>query len=146
MLWNFPTGGFLNPWVEFERMRDDMERLLGRADGGGHLNEFPAVNVWSDEGRAVLTAELPGINANDLDITVKENTVTIRGHRQDEELQEKETYLRQERGAGRFTRSFALPFNVDAEKVQARYDKGILQITLPKLEAEKPKQITVTAA
>ena len=92
---------------DFQR---DMNRLFGPlSDRGQHQGNYPAVNIWTGEENAVLTAELPGVDPDGLDITVKNNTVTIRGERKPEELKEGESYMRQERGAGQFVRSFSLP-------------------------------------
>jgi HSP20 family protein len=81
-----------------------------------------------------------------LDIAVVENTLTLSGERTPAELAEGEVYHRRERGSGKFTRSFQLPFNVEANNVQAVYEKGVLRITLPRAEADKPRRITVKAA
>ena len=92
-----------------------------------------------------MTAELPGIDPKALEITVKNNTVTIRGSREVEEPGEGRTALRRERGEGTFVRSFSLPFRLDADKVSAQYQKGVLQVMLPRSEADKPKKISVNA-
>jgi HSP20 family protein len=113
--------------------------------GPGVGGEFPAVNIWTGEDDAILTAELPGINPDDLEITVKNNTITLRGSRKPEDLDDKHTVIRKERGAGTFVRSFSLPFRVDADKVSAQYQKGVIQVMLARSEADKPKKITVNA-
>jgi HSP20 family protein len=107
---------------------------------------YPAMNVWTNEDGVVVTAELPGIDPDALDIAVVENTLTLSGEREPVELGEGEVYHRRERGYGKFTRSFQLPFNVEADKVQAVYEKGVLNITLPRAEADKPRKIIVKAA
>lgn len=93
----------------------------------------------------MLTAELPGVDPADIDVTVKGNTVTIRGQRKTPELGEGEAFIRRERGSGSFVRSLTLPFEVEGNKVSADYRMGILQLTLPRAEADKPKRITVNA-
>lgn len=133
-----------NPWSELERLRREMDGLFSQANGSGH-GEFPLVNVYTGEEAAVLTAELPGINPNELEITAKNNVLTIQGQRTKDELKENERYLKYERGEGKFVRSFAMPFEVDAGKISASYRNGILQIHLPRAEADKPKKITVAA-
>jgi HSP20 family protein len=124
-----------------------MNQLLEPFGRGGPTTtgEFPAVNIWTGEDDALLTAELPGIDPKELEITVKNNTVTIRGTRQPETAGEGRTALRKERGAGTFVRSFSLPFHLDAAKVSAQYQKGVLQVMLPRSEADKPKKISVNA-
>jgi len=120
-----------------------------RDSGGKRVSrhgEFPAVNIWIKDDDAILAAELPGIDPEKIDITVKDDTVTVRGEREAAELGESEAYLRQERGSGSFLRSFSLPFKVDAESVSAQYQKGVLQVVLPRAEADKPKRIAIAAA
>jgi len=146
MLWTWPTSRHGSLWSELDRLQREMNRLFEPFSGGqGGSGNFPAVNIWTGADDALLTAELPGLNPDQLEITVKDNTVTIRGSRETEPLAEGESYLRQERGTGTFVRSFALPFQVDNTKVTAQYQKGILQLTLPRAEADKPKKISVKA-
>lgn len=133
-------GRLWDPWREIERMQRAFHEFSSPATG-----EFPAVNVWSTGDEAVLTAELPGIDAASVDISVVGKTVTLRGNRVSEQTKEGESYHRQERWAGRFSRTIDLPFAVDAGKVAARFNRGVLTITLPRTEAEKPRKITVVS-
>jgi HSP20 family protein len=104
------------------------------------------MNVWAYEDGAVVTAELPGVNTEDIDISVVGDTLTLTGSRQPDELKEDETYHRRERGYGRFTRAFQLPFPVESDKVEAIFEKGVLHISLPRAEADKPKKIAIKTA
>jgi HSP20 family protein len=104
---------------------------------------YPAMNVWTSEDSAVVTAELPGCNADNLDISVVNETLTVAGSRAPEELEEGATYHRRERSCGGFSRTFQLPFQVDAGQVEATFQNGILQVTLPRAEADKPKKIAI---
>src|SRR5690606_3404603 len=106
---------------------------------------FPAINVWMSVEGAVVTAELPGVNPEDVDISVVGGTLTSTGSRQPDELKEGEKYHRRERRFCKFTRTFQLPFTVEADKVEAKFDKGVLHIALPRAEAEKPRKISVKA-
>ena len=126
----------LDPWREFEQMG----RLLGVPTSA---NEFPAVNVRANENEAIVTTEIPGVERDALDISVVGDTVTIRGSRPLNETKEGETCHRHELWHGTFRKTIELPFNVDAEKVEALYTKGVVKITLPRLEAEKPKKIAI---
>jgi len=147
MLWTWPSGRHWNTWGDLERLQREMNRLfgpLGRS-GGRTEGEFPPVNIWADNETALLTAEVPGVRPDAIEVTVKNDTVTLRGSREPDELAKGEAYLRQERGAGAFVRSFSLPFHVDGQKVTAQYRMGILQVTLPRAEADKPKRIAVNA-
>jgi len=143
MLWTWPTNRYGSVWGDLNQLQREMNRLF--AGDQSSSGNFPAVNLWSGEDKALLTAELPGIDPDKLEVTVKDNTVTLRGTIEREELKEGESYLRQERGAGTFVRSISLPFKVDDARISAQYQKGILQVTLPKAEADKPKKISITA-
>ena len=102
------------------------------------------MNVWTNEDGAVVTAELPGVAPEDIDISVVNETLTVTGTRSPEEV-EGATYHRRERTYGRFTRSFQLPFQIDGEKVEASFEHGVLHIHLPRSEADKPRRITIKA-
>jgi len=142
--WN-RFGWDWDPWRDFRRLQRDMNRLFGDSFGWTS-REYPAVNLWRGDEDVVLTAEIPGVETDDLDIAVHDNTLTLRGSRKAETLQEGETYHRQERGTGSFVRSVQLPFEVEADKVEAKLEKGILHLTLPRAEADKPKKIEVKTA
>ena len=138
-----------SPLNEMERLRREMNRVFANfpATSESRITPgYPAMNVWTNEDGVVVTAELPGIDPDALDIAVVENTLTLSGERKPLELEEGEVYHRRERGYGKFTRSFQLPFNVEANNVEATYEKGVLNITLPRAEADKPRKITVKAA
>lgn len=129
---------------ELDRMRRRMDRMFGDITGNVFGAPFPAVNLWADEEKAVATCELPGVRTEDLDISVENEVLTIRGSREPEDLEEEARYRRHERGHGRFSRTIPLPFPVDADEVDATYNAGILRIELPRHEASKPRQIEIT--
>jgi len=104
--------------------------------------EFPPVNIWSNDEQLVLTAEIPGVNPDDLSINALEDHVSIEGTRKASEEKEAD-YHRQERNLGEFKRVFKMPFKIDPSKIEAKYEKGILQLILPRSEQDKPKQIKV---
>lgn len=114
--------------------------------GSGVTRPFPLINVYGNDEKVALTSELPGLNVNDLDIRVTGRTLTITGNRTIPELSEDECYACKERNEGEFTRSLSLPFEVDAAKVEARYEDGVLVLTLPRAESDKARKITVKAA
>jgi HSP20 family protein len=143
MLW--PRVGYSsgwNPWRELNRLQDEMERLFPRT-GEAPVFDFPAMNAWSGPEDVVLTAELPGVEADQLEISVVGDTVTVRGTRQLESLKSGESYHRHEREGRQFSRSLRLPFQIDASGVDAKFADGVLRLTLPRAESEKPKKITV---
>jgi HSP20 family protein len=140
VLWDW---NFQSPFREIERMRRRMDRLFGDVSGSVMGAPFPAVNLWADDDKAVATCELPGVKTEDIDISVENDVLTLRGSREPEEVEEEASYRRHERGYGRFSRTIPLPFPVDADAVEAGYDAGILRITLPRSERSKPRQIEI---
>lgn len=141
--------GYPSPWQDMARLRREMSRLFNSmqpAFGTSVSLGYPAMNVWANEEGLVVTAELPGIDPETLDISVVDNTLTLKGNREPEKLEEGDVYHRREREYGKFTRTLQLPFAIEANAVEATYKKGVLQITLPRAEADKPKKIAVKAA
>jgi HSP20 family protein len=132
-----------DPWGEMRRLQGEMSSALNGLWSPLARRVFPAVNVWAGRDDAVVTAEVPGIRPAELDVQVVGDTLTVTGEREAERLPEGQDYLRQERPAGHFSRTIQLPYRVDPDKVEATYAKGVLRITLPRLEADKPKQINV---
>lgn len=111
---------------------------LGQSGSG-----FPAFNMWADDEGAVLTSELPGVSIGDLDITVSGRNITVKGTRKVDEGEEKIGRMRRERPAGDFERSFQLPYSVESGRVEASLKNGVLRITLPKAENDKPRKVAV---
>jgi len=137
-----------NPWEELDRIQREMERSFNSAFGSRYqsTSTYPAINVWANDERQVVTAELPGVDLDGLDISVVGGTLTISGERKLEDLPEGARYHRQERNSGKFTRSLSLLYAVDADKVEAALENGMLRIVLPRAEADKPRKIAVRAA
>ena len=106
----------------------------------------PSVDIFETDNEVVVKAEMPGMNANDIDVRLENNVLTLKGERHFEKDAKEENYHRIEREYGTFTRSFALPRTVNGDKVSAEYRDGILKIVLPKKEETKPKAIKVAAA
>lgn len=150
MVWPLFERGvnFWEPWRDARQLKDEMDRLLRRyvPERSGMPSEYPAVNIWSDDEQALVTAELPGVDINKLDITVQDDQMTLRGDRGTHDCAEGEVYHRRERGCGEFIRTIGLPFGVDNDKVDAVYKNGVLKVTLPRVENEKPKKISVKSA
>jgi HSP20 family protein len=139
-----------NPvWNQLHQLQSEMNQLFDRwgGDGGRFLGNlvsaYPPVNVWEDADAVHVEAELPGLNLNDLEIYVTGgNQLTIKGERK-QQVPEKSVRHRDERTFGAFTRVLTLPFPVDADKVDARFENGVLVVNLPKHEAAKPRKIAV---
>lgn len=141
MLWtDVDRYGLLDPWRVFDRLN----RAASGTAAAPATGEFPLVNVWLNGDRAVVTSELPGIDPKDVDISVAGRTMTLRGSRAADDACEDDCLHRRERWSGKFARSVELPFAIDQEKVEARFSKGVLELTLPRAEADKPKKIAIT--
>src|ERR1700741_1029156 len=115
----------------------------GREESLTTTSFAPPVDVYEDEHNVTLKIEVPGIDEKDIDVRIENNVLTVHGERKFEKEEKEENYRRVERQYGSFPRPFTLPTTVDAEKVQADYEKGILKIVLPKKAKAKPKQIKV---
>lgn len=145
MLWTEGFGTFrrgIDPWTQLQRIENEMNRVLSRY-ASPSMSEFPAVNIWANGDDAVVTTEIPGIDSDKIDISVVGKTLVIRGGREPEVIKEGESYHRWERWYGQFAKCVELPFQIDPGKVEAKFAKGVLTITLPRAEADKPKKITV---
>lgn len=106
---------------------------------------YPAMNVWEDEGNCYVEAELPGMKLEEIEVLVMGNELTIKGERKIEE--QKETTLhRRERSYGQFTRTLTLPWEINAEKVEAKLHEGVLTIKLPKVESARPRKVKLLTA
>jgi HSP20 family protein len=103
----------------------------------------PPVDIYEDEHNITLKMEVPGIDEENIDVRIENNTLTIRGERKFDKEEKEENFRRVERQYGSFARSFTLPSSVETENIQANYDKGVLEIRLAKKAEAKPKQIKV---
>jgi HSP20 family protein len=139
-----------NPlWNQVQQLQTEMNRVFDRwGDNGGprSLNAtFPALNIWEDQDAVFVEAELPGMEPKELEIHVTSgNQLTLKGERK-AKLPEKAVLHRQERGFGSFVRVVTLPFPVNPDNVDARFENGVLLIKLSKSEAAKPRKISVKA-
>jgi len=132
---------------ELNKFQREMDRLftsvLGRTNWPGLAPSFPLVNLWEDDNNLYAEAELPGCALDKLEIFVHEgNQLSIQGERQWGEAPQG-AWHRRERGFGKFSRVLTLPIDVDAERVEARLEQGVLKLTLPKSERSKPRRIPV---
>lgn len=140
----YPVG---NPWREMDRLHREMNRLFdhSRRQATDVAPGYPAMNIWTNEDGVAVTAELPGVHPETIDLSVVGDTLTISGSRQVNGLPEGASYHRRERKQGKFSRTFQFPFAVDSEGVEAKFEKGVLHISLPRAETTKPKKIPVVA-
>ncbi len=103
----------------------------------------PAVDIYETDENIVLKAELPGVDKSEVSVEVKDNTLILKGERKREKELKEENYHRIERSFGTFVRSFSLPVTVKQDQVKAKFKDGVLEVTLPKSEEAKPKQVKV---
>ena len=140
MYWNTRAW---SPFGELRSLQREMNRLFDGYDGGATVSRFPALNVWGNSDRVVVMAELPGLDAKDLDISVVNNQLTIKGDRKSDKPAEDAVCHRCERDYGKFVRTVRLPFAVENGKVSAQYENGVLTVSMPRHEATKPKRIEI---
>lgn len=140
----FPTDFFRSD--PFALMRSVMRDFDEIARTAAPVRAFPAVNLWQGEDAVALTAELPGVDPADVDISVKDNILTISGERRAPELPEGARWHRSERGFGKFSRAIRLPFAASDDKVEARMTNGVLRIVVGRPEEDKPRKIQIKAA
>jgi HSP20 family protein len=140
----FPRLGF-DPFIELRRMQSEMNRLSS-GFGVTTARDFPPINIWLGDNSVVVTAELPGVARDEVTISLQEDVLMLEGKREPKLQQDNVNWQRRERAYGTFSRVVQLPFRVDPEKVQARFDNGILEIELERLEADRPKKIEIRAA
>ena len=147
MWWNTGVTRW-NPWAELERMHQAMDRLYGASPWSSTPGDgvLPPVNVRIADDAALMTAEIPGVSSDQVEITVEDRVVTIKGQRPEEAKPEGAEWLRRERPQGEFSRSFALPFRVEPGDVTANVRDGVLTLRLPKAKEERPRRIAVNAA
>ncbi|HEV3474184.1 MAG TPA: Hsp20/alpha crystallin family protein [Actinomycetota bacterium] len=140
-----------DPFRELASIQDELNRLFGRTYGteGGEdqpdVRWVPALDVYESPDRFVITVELPGVTPDQVDISVENSTLTVRGERKFYDNMAERDFHRIERRFGSFGRSVSLPQVADAERIEASFDAGVLRIEVPKREEAKPRKIQVKA-
>lgn len=142
------------PWSRLNQLFKEMERSLepraGLSPGEdtstiATVDWIPTVDIKEEKDRFVLLADIPGVDPKDIDISMENGVLTIKGERRFETEQEREDYKRIERARGTFYRRFSLPDTADAEKISAKGRNGVLEIVIPKHERTKPRKIAVSS-
>lgn len=135
------------PYYDVSKTLDEMDRILNAVNRPLGLRSvprgtFPAVNVYDQGSKALLTAELPGVDPNKLEVTVLNDTVTLKGERSTDTEKADQVY-RRERPSGSFERTLTLPASINPDSVRAEYKNGILKVTMEKAESEKARKIPI---
>lgn len=135
-----PFRGFERLSKRFGDLANEIEKGVSFEMGGFN----PRVDITEDDKNLFVYVEIPGMSKNDVKVVVnEERTLTLKGEKKREIVGEEICCLRSERTFGQFERSFMLPDNVDVEKIQAKYNNGVLELVIPKMEPQKPKEIKV---
>ena len=137
------------PFRELARLEREMEEMFGRLPSWPWSRErgwAPAVDMIDEDDRIVVRADLPGLDEKDIEVTVHDGMLTVRGERKAEKEEKKEGYYYNERSYGMFSRTLPLPAAVEADKVKATFKKGVLEVHLPKAKEAQDKKIEIKAA
>jgi len=139
-----------DPFESLLRFQDDLSRAIGprTAQPREHVSTrvwSPVVDVYEDADAIVIKTDLPGVNQDEIDVEMNNDTLTIRGERKFDDEERRDKYVRIERQYGSFQRSFTIGVAIEADKIKAVYKNGILELTLPKAEATKPRKVQVAA-
>jgi HSP20 family protein len=137
-----------DPFEELGTLRDRMDRIMSRLSGETEEDLFPSkwaptADVVETKDAIIVKVEIPGIDEKDVAVEIENNILTLRGERKLEKETEEKGYRRIERSYGNFSRSFTLPANVDTTKIAAFFNNGLLEVTIPKKEAARPRTINV---
>jgi HSP20 family protein len=134
------------PWALVSRFQRHFDRALGEFADGASVSWIPHVDVHEEPERFVVTADLPGVEGKDIEVTADKGVLTIKGERRSEKKSSDDGYERVERAFGSFLRRFTLPESADAESIKATHNNGVLEVSIPKRPQEQPRRITVQAA
>jgi len=139
------------PWFLMNRLHRDLDRLFTLPSGSDESQQavvewVPPVDIREEEKQFVIHADLPGVDAKHIDITLEKGELTIRGRRELSSRDEKNGFRRVERVSGDFYRRFSLPDTADSQSVSAKFASGVLEVTIPKQAQVLPRRIAVEAA
>lgn len=135
-----------DPFADLRQLQSQMNRMFEGTPRATSDGAWPPVNMWLGDDSLVVTAEMPGVGTDDIDLTVRENTLTIAGKRTAPTEDENAAWHRRERPWGEFSRSIRLPLRVDPDKVRARAKNGVVEIEMGRPDAERPRKIAVKAS
>lgn len=137
------------PWNSMEQLRREMDRMFDRSSSTEETSSIatsdwvPAVDIKETEKEFIIHADIPGVDPDDIDVHMEDGMLTIKGERESETKENREGYKRIERQRGTFYRRFSLPDTANADKISAKSNNGVLEITIPKQEKAQPRKIQV---
>jgi len=134
------------PWALVSRIQRHLDRALGDVADSASVSWIPHVDVREEADRFVVTADVPGVEGKDLEVTADKGVLTIKGQRHSDTKASQDGFESVERASGTFLRRFTLPETVDVDAIKASHVNGVLQLTLPKRPQEQPRRISVQAA
>jgi HSP20 family protein len=141
-----PPSGVMSFRDEMDRLLDDFYGRMAPAQEALEGDWCPAMDVAETNGDITASVELPGLERDDIKVSVEDDVLTVTGEKKHEKTETEDNYRRTERSYGYFKRSVKLPSSVDAGKVTAVYKDGVLKVTMPKLESSKAKEIPIEAS
>lgn len=135
-------------WQEMDQLQREMNRLFDSSSRGRVVSapSYPAINIWTNDEGMLISAEMPAVHPDDINIDVNADALSISGDRKPDEVAKEAIFHRRERSHGSFSRTIQLPFMVDTNKVEANFRNGVLMISLPRAEADRPKKITIKSS
>lgn len=137
-------GGW-DPFAEMRRLQSDLNRRLDPGRSFAPARGFPAINIWVGDNSVVVTAELPGVSQDDIELAVRDEYLIIQGKRE-VEADDQVAWYRRERPVGTFSRTVELPYRVDPEKVEARFTDGVLEVEMQRPESERLRKVEIKAS
>jgi len=143
---SFAPFGRTDPFVDMHRMQREMNRVFEDFGTSRRTTIYPPVNFWAGPDSIVMSAELPGLTQDDIELTVKDTMISIHGAYPSQDAGDDAVWSRRERPRGTFSRSVELPFHIDPENIDARFENGVLTVEMQRPEDDKPKRIKVKAS
>jgi HSP20 family protein len=140
---SFPSWTYTYPFSDVRRLQGAMNQIFDGNRGPDQSGTYPAVNFWTGQDSVVMSTELPGFTDHDIEITVMNIMISIRGTFPEQQKADELVWLRRERPVGTFLRSIELPFRIDPEHIDARFENGVLTVEMERPEADKPKRIQI---
>lgn len=135
-----------DPFSNMRRLQAQMNRLFEDTGSLRTARVYPPVNIWLGDDSVVVAAEMPGLSHEDIELTVQDDTLTIRGERPLAAEDNQVAWHRRERATGSFARTVELPFRVDPDKVEARFSKGVLAVEMQRPDEDRPRRIAINAS